>query len=70
MRNLMNKFNDEQEKYFWIFCNGKLESTNCIGKGKLLYKNYKTKFIISEKIRKPGNLHTKSAIKQKYNRGI
>lgn len=57
MRNSPNKFNDEQEKYFWIFCNGMLESTNCKGKGKLLYNNYKSKLIISEKTRMQSDHH-------------
>lgn len=62
MRNSVNKFNDEQEKYFWIFRNGKLESTNCKGKGKLLYKNYKSKLIISERNRKQEDHHKKIKI--------
>lgn len=49
MRKLIIKFNDEQDKYYWVFCNGKLESTNCKGKGKLLYKNYKQKPVITER---------------------
>lgn len=49
MRNLIIKFNDERDNYYWIFINGKLESTNCKGKGKLLYKNYKSKPFISER---------------------